>query len=367
MKRQTLVVTMSLSTIALIATGVVAATKLKKTEKAALNSNAQIQLNDPESKAMLLAKVRPVNVRVEKTAKERMTQVVTASGATSAWTDVTLSAETSGRIEYLGVALGQQVKKGQLLARVDYQTQKAQKQQAQANFLLAQATYNRLLVLGDGIITRQKLDEARYQLTTARAALDIALNNLKKSIVRSSINGVISAKHVDKGEYVGPGTKMFQVVDLSTIVVEAQVPETSVAQVAPKTKVTVAVDALKEQFEGTVDAILPAADPVSKTFTVRVKIENTELGILAGMSAQLQIEAHTFNDVLVVNQDTIVESAHSRSVFVAKEGIAKKRNVRLGSTHNDRVIILEGLESGENLVVLGHRGLKDGQPIHVVQ
>ncbi len=311
--------------------------------------------------------IKPAVVRTLVVTTSSLNEVVTATGTAAPKTDVTFSAEVPGRIEYLGAELGGRVKRGQVLARVDFRTLKAQKTQAEANYQLAKATQGRLANLGEKLVSRQKLDEVNSSLTGAEAQLAIASDSVNKSVLRSTINGIVSAKFVEKAEYVGPGAPMFRVVDYHTIILEAQLPETQVAMVTAGSKVAVSISALAEEFEGTVDTVLPEADPVSRTFTVRVKVKNPDLRILVGMSATVKIEARVHEGVVVLPQDVVIEGKGIRSVFVVKDGAAVRKNVRLGPIEGERVIILEGVEPGEEVIVLGHRDLIEGQPVEVVR
>ncbi|MCP4604196.1 MAG: efflux RND transporter periplasmic adaptor subunit [Proteobacteria bacterium] len=348
--------------IALIATGAFAATGLHSREQNQEPASQNVQNTDLEK--VHVAEIKPVNVVTERAAADRLTEYVMATGVTDAKTSVTFSAEMPGRIEYLGADLGQPVKKGQVLARIDSKTLSAQKDHAEISYNLAKTTHGRLKELGQDIVSRQKIDESLSAMTGAEAQLEIARNNLKKGVLRSSLKGMISVKYVDKAEYVSPGKPMFTVVDYSTIIVEARLAETQIAMIETGSEVSVMINALGERFIGIVDTILPVADPSSKTFTVRVKMDNPELKVLVGMSASLKIDAKVHEDVVIVPQDVVLEEKNSRSVFVAIDGTAQKRSVRLGPVDRDRVVILEGIEAGDDLIVLGHRDLIDGQPIN---
>jgi membrane fusion protein (multidrug efflux system) len=309
----------------------------------------------------------PINVETTKVEVGNLTEYVKATGVTAAIKDVRFAAEIPGRVEFLGVDLGDKVRKGQILARVDFRTLKAQATQAEARFELAETTHRRLNELGDKLVSRQQLDEAASALTGARAQLAIARDNLSKSVIRSTLRGVVSAKHVEKAEYVGPGTPIVRVVDYSTVLIEAQLPETQIAMIEPGEAVRVEIGALGERFEGTVDSVLPAADPVSKTFTARITVENPERRILVGMSASVSIAARRFEDAVVVPQDVVVEGKGRRTVFVVDGGMARERQVRLGAIEGERVVVLEGLSPGELLVTVGQRELTDGQAIQIVR
>ncbi|MCP4606643.1 MAG: hypothetical protein GY847_40075 [Proteobacteria bacterium] len=106
---------------------------------------------------------------------------------------------------------------------------------------------------------------------------------------------------------------------------------------------------------------------MSGTFTVRVKVENPDLRILVGMSATVKIEAQVHEDMVVLPHDTVIEVKGVSSVFIVKDGVAVKRNVQLGPAEGSRVVILEGVEPGEEVILFGHRNLTDGQPVEVVR
>jgi len=361
MKRKAIIITII---IALVATGALAATTISSKGKREIDNLTDAKIDSLEVQTR---EIKPVNVQTQTVSTARLFEYATATGTTKAKTDVTFSSEIPGRIEYIGTDLGRRVKKGQVLARIDFRTLKAQKDMAFADYELLKTTNDRLENLGADLVSRQKLDEANSAMISARANLAIAKDAISKIIVKSSVSGVVSAKLADKSEYVGPGNPLFRIVDYSTVIIEAQLAETEIAQIEIDSLATVTINALAKEFEGTVDAILPAANPLSKTFTVRIKVENPDLKILVGMSANVKIATRIHEDVVVVPQDTVIEGNDTRSIFVAVNGVAIKRTVRLGKIQGDRVVILNGLESGEELIVTGHRDLNNGQPIKVVR
>ncbi len=308
----------------------------------------------------------PMNVKVQPATQTSVERTISLTGRTMADEEVRFSSEITGQIEYLPVELGSTVKKGRTLARIDYQMVKALADQAQTNYDLAQKTFERNEALGKKeMVSPQQLDEARTRMLASEAQLRIAKANLKKSVIRSTISGVVTGKFVEKGEFAAPGTPIVQVVNTSRIVIEAQVPEQQVLHVRTGCEVKVTIDALAQEFVGKVDMVLPQADPVSRTFAVRVKVENPDGAIYAGMSARMAITAGILENVFVVPQDIVVEENEFRSVFIEAKGLAHRREVRLGPITGDRVVI-EGISAGENLIVLGHRDLVEGQPVIIV-
>jgi membrane fusion protein (multidrug efflux system) len=312
-------------------------------------------------------KATSTNVKTVALAPTTLTEYIVANGTTKALRDVTYSAEVPGRIEFLPVDLGDRIRKGQVLARIDFATLEAQAEQAETSYDLAKSTYDRLSTLKDeNIISKQRIDEAKTNMLSAESGVSIARANVKKAVVRSTYRGIVGAKFVEKGEFVNPGTPLFMVVDYKTIVVEARLAETQVARVNRSADVEVYIEALNKTFRGKVDTLIPTADKASKTFTLRVKIDNPDHEILIGMSATVKIDAIDHENVIAVPQSAVIEEAGSRSVFIAEKGVAKRHPVRLGASQGDRVIVLDGVEAGDELIVVGQRDLEDGKPIRVI-
>lgn len=310
---------------------------------------------------------RPANVKIMKLKSSSLKEYIVAYGTTKPIRDVTYSAEVPGRIEALAVDLGDRIARGRIIARIDYRTLQAQAEQAGTSFNLAQNTYNRLASLkDDNVISTQQIDEAESAMLSTKAGLAIANANLKKAVVRSTYPGIVGAKFVEKGEYVGPGTPLVKVVNYKTIIVEAKLAETQTSNIKRGSEVDVEIEALKKTFKGSVDTLIPTADKDSKTFTLRIRIDNPDYKILVGMSAIVRLTTTQHENVLVVSQSTVIEETGTRSIFVAENGVAKKRAVTLGAVEKDKVIIENGLSPGDSVIIVGQRDLEDDDPIRIV-
>jgi len=308
-----------------------------------------------------------LRVRVEPVALGALSERIVLRGTVLPARDVTFSAEMPGRVEALTVDHGDRVRKGQVLARIDYALQLAQRDQARAGHELAVKTLERLDKLrADDMVSQQDLDQARTQVLTSKAALAITEAQLGKSVVRSTISGIVARRHADAGEYANPGVPLVQVVDFSTVKVSAQVAETDAARVRRGLPTRVRFDALGREVDGKVHVLMPAAHHMSNTYELRVKLPNPDHAILVGMAATVSIDVAKHDDVVVVEQDAVVESESGRAVFIEVAGKAKRRPVVLGAIEGDRVIVAEGLSPGDKLVVEGQRTLHDGQEVRSI-
>jgi len=355
MKRKTIII---VSTVVALAVCVSAIAAIPSKEEAAAAS--------PAMEAAATPTVVRANVAVKPVHASQLTRTVRVNGITLAKKDVTYAAQTAGRLEYVGADIGDMIKRRKTLARVDYKTQRALEMQAQASYRLAEATHARMASLGADLVSAQKLDEARYAMQGARANLDLATANAANAVVKADTRGEVAEKFVEKGEFVAPGTPLFRVVDTRTIVVEAAIPESQIDAITTGSEVTVQIDALSSTYTGIVRTIIPKADPASRTFTVRVDVENADGRILVGMSASLQIDTNTLANVIKVPQELVIEGTDGRYVYVVHNDRARKVPVTLGDTDGDEVVITRGIVLNDMLVTFGHRNLTDNQPVNIV-
>lgn len=311
---------------------------------------------------------KAANVQVTLLTPSTVVEIASANGVALAVSDIVYSAELAGKIEYLPVEIGDRVRKGQVLARVDFRSLRAQASQVEASYGLSKTTLERLASLeADELVSPQQMDEVRSQMASAESQRAFIRSELAKAAVRADKAGVVANVFAERSEFVGPGTPIVQVVDLREMIVETHLAETQVAGVTKGAAAEVEFDALDETVPGVVEAVVPAADRESKTFTVRVKVENADERILVGMSARVRITVRTLEDVIAVPQNAVLEGKDGRSVFVAVNGEAVKRAVSLGAVDGDRVVLRDGVKPGDQLIVVGHRDLTDGQAITVVQ
>ena len=311
---------------------------------------------------------RAANVRVVELAPGRVSVVATGTGVAAASSDIVYSAELAGKIVALPVEIGDRVRAGQVLARIDVDALRAQASQVEAAYSLSKSTLARLEALeADEFVSAQQMDEVRSQMASAESQRALFRTQLSRSTVRADKAGVVANVFAERAEYVGPGSPIAQVVDLRRIIVETHLAETQIAGIAKGARAEVEFDALGEVFAGEVEAVVPAADKESGTFAVRVKVDNLDERILVGMSARVRIAVREIDDVIAVPQSAVIEGEDGRSVFVAVEGKAAERVVTLGPTDGDRVVLQDGVRVGERLIVVGQRDLADGQAIAVVE
>jgi membrane fusion protein (multidrug efflux system) len=308
-----------------------------------------------------------VNVLVSELVPGPMRDILVLPGETEALRDVRLAASRGGLVEWVGVTEGDTVRAGEHIARVDLAALKAALDRARANVRLAEDQLARRQDLfARNVLAGEELEQAQNELTVARTVLREAQVAHDHGIVSSTLDGVVNRVFVDPGEFVAEGAPVADVVDASTVRVNFSVPEADVRYLARDQEVEVRVDAYPGAgWAGRIDFVAWKADPATRSFQVRVVVDNRDGRIRPGMIARAAFLRRLVQGALSVPLFTVQDKGGERIVFVEENGVARARTVRLGIIEGDRVQVVEGLSAGERLIVAGHTEVEDGTKVNV--
>lgn len=308
-----------------------------------------------------------VRVSVEEVQPETIRDVLVLPGETEARHDVRLAAERDGRVEWVGHEEGQRVSKGELLMRIDVDALKAAIDRIKATVRMKEdvAKRRRNLQKG-GMISQEALDTALTELTQAQCNLLEAQEHYEQGFVRSPINGVVNKRYVDPGEFVQRGNPVADLVDNNTIRIYVNVPEMDIRYLKVGQKVHVKIDAYPESsWTGQIDFVALKADRATKTFSVRVVVENSDGRIRPGMIAHVAFLRRLIPHALAAPLFAIVDKGGERIVFVEQDGQAQARTITVGVIHGDKAEIVKGLRAGEKLIVTGQHDVEEGTRVSV--
>jgi len=327
-------------------------------------------------------------VRVAIAAVETVPFVTRASGSVEPVRRVMPGTKILGRIEAVEVREGDRVERGQLLARFESRDLSAAVAQAEAAVEMAEAQLENAVAQNDrmrdlhsrGSVTDKALEDAATGFRVAQAAVAQAEANLAAARVhlgyaevRSPLAGWVVAKEVEAGDMTVPGAPLFTLEDLSQVKIDVSVPEAEVVGLAAGDDALVEV--LDRRLAATIDRIVPAADPASRTFSVQLLLDNPGGEWKSGMFARVSFE-HGERHALRVPASAVVERGQLEGIFVVAGGaggstsVAQLRWIKTGRTYDDpdgglRVEVLSGLEKGERYVTAPPPGLADGAAVEV--
>lgn len=294
------------------------------------------------------------------------------SGTVEAIEDATISSESSGRILSISNR-GDQVRGGDVIARLDDRVIQAQYDASKTAYELAEDTFNRLESLyADSIISTQDFRSARAQRDQAKAQLELTNKQLLDSQIAAPFNGRIEERFVRSGELVNPGQPVVRLVNTDAIRILAGIPERFSGEITEGSEVEVNIRALGiEPIESRVAYSGNVVDPDTRTYTVEVELNNSEGIIKPDMIAELQVKRSTLQNVLIIPRTAVLRDEEGASVFISRSenGVkyAELVNVATGMSSGPVIQILSGLEEGDEVVVSGMRSLSIGDQLNVIQ
>jgi RND family efflux transporter MFP subunit len=321
----------------------------------------------------------PLPVQVIAAVQVQVPVATPAVGATQAPASAVLATRLMGRVRAVPVAEGDRVQRGQVLASLEDGDLRARLDQARAGLRdaeaqLAQASREaerRRQLRRDEALPQESLDQAETQETRAQAARQAAGGavaqaevELAYTQIRSPLDGVVVRKYIQPGDLSAPGAPLLAVEQLDPLEVVAEVGENLYSRLAPGQEVEVEIPALSQVQRGRISALVPAADPQSRTFRVKVELPNADLRLGSGLYARI-LFATGQRPALLVPAAALVREGQLEGVYVANGGRAQLRWLRLGQARGDQLEVLAGLEAGQQVICPPPAGLRDGMPVEV--
>jgi membrane fusion protein (multidrug efflux system) len=329
---------------------------------------------------VVLAKIKPTPEEVEDIPEQAaavktvtvkpasIRDIVTLPGRVKAESVTTLAAEKNGRVVNLLVDRGDSVKEGQLLMQIDDRHWKILDAQAKVELANAERDLKRWEKLKqEGAIPESEYDAIKRRFDLAKIARDEAEVHLAQCQVKSATDGVVDARYVDLGDYVVEGKPVMKIVNTSGLNVWLNIPERDVVAVSKGTKLIMRCSALAGAVvTGRVDFVAEAGTPELNSFKTEAEILQPPHGLKPGMLVDVEVSRGDLEDAIVVPAASVLPKRGEHVVFVVDDGRAILRVVQMGAFVGSDVILLSGLDAGEQLVVEGHRTLQDGVPVEMI-
>lgn len=212
---------------------------------------------------------------------------------------------------------------------------------------------------------QQNLAALQASVEAAQASLENAQAQLAQTTISSPVDGFVTARHMDPGAVATPGQAILNVQEIQQVWVNAPVPEEAQRGIQIGQEATVRFDALAgRQFSGRVSHINPAADPNTRQFTVRVQLDNAQGIIKPGMFARVTIPiARTLGAVVVPLEAIQQENGTAAVMVVGDDSVAHRRVVKADTSDPRGVVVSEGLQPGEKVIILSTFPIRDGQEV----
>lgn len=305
---------------------------------------------------------RATRVEVATVTSTRTTSEFVRPGEIDGAREASLASALGGFVERVSVETGQDVAKNAPIAHVDTRTHAAQVRLTKVELDEARRELTRLESLGKAVASA-RVDTARSRLARAEAQHALSLTRQSRAVIRAPFAGAVVGLEVEKGEVVSPGAPVARLIQLDPIHVSVSVTDRDVAALEVGDKAQINTTTTADPVTGTIARIEPSADLQTRTFLVEVEVANEKRRLLPGMIAQVGFRSERSGEALFLPQDFIVTRLDGNGVFVVDGGKARWRPLELGGVSGTEVEVASGLEPGERIVTLGHRGLNDGDPL----
>jgi RND family efflux transporter MFP subunit len=341
------------------------------------------------------AGVQVVSVGVAEARQGQVREEIQITGALRPKEQVDVTAKVTGRVENIRLNIGDKVQRGDLLAEMeDLEVQqqvrratasqevvRATLQQRRAELANAQADLDRSRQLMEGgLIPRQEYEskqtsfrvvQAQMQLTQAQgeqaqAELNELRIRLEQMKIVSPIDGVIAERFVDIGAVISPATPLVRVVNLSTLITRANVPEREVSKLRIGNRAQVVVDAFGDtMYDGKVSRISPVMDAATRTALVEVEIPNRDGNLRAEMFARVTLDLATLRPAVLIPRESLIYRGQQAGVYLLSGRRPVFREIEPGINQGNDVEVLANLAAGTQIISRGAAMVNEGVTIEI--
>lgn len=305
-----------------------------------------------------------------------------ASGDLEARFHTMVAAEIQGRVTELSIDEGGSVESGATVIKIDperrqldVEAAKARRAQARANFRKERSQTERVRKLrSEKVSSLQQIEEAETTLLLARSAVEaeeaavgVAERALADASVSAPFAGLVARRLIDLGEFVQPGSILFELVSLNPIEAIFSLTELDTERVRLDQPIEVRVGAFKDRaFHGKVTFVAPTIDPATRTLRIKAEIDNSEGLLRPGLFARVSLGVSRRENVLMVPEESIVQRASGAYLYrILEEDRVERVMVETGAKEDGRVEVRGGLKAGDWVVKRGHGGLAEGMVVAV--
>jgi membrane fusion protein (multidrug efflux system) len=291
---------------------------------------------------------------------------IVATGNVLATEEVELRSEASGKVTQVLFKEGSHVSKGDLLVKINDSDLQAQLRKAESQKTLLEEKEGRQRRLREvNAISQEQYDVSRNDLAGVKAEIDLLNAQIQKTEVRAPFSGVIGLRSISEGAYVDPSTLMARLQDLSSVKIEFSIPEKYAGMVRKGNKVRFTLESSSIQHEGTIYAVEPKIDPMTRTLRMRALARNENEAILPGSFARIEVLLGRQQDAVVVPTYAVIPDLKGQKVYLARNGRAAYVDVETGIRMEEEIQIVKGLAANDTLITTSLLQLRPGVAVSV--
>ena len=310
----------------------------------------------------------PLKVSVKTIATSQLGEQLSYSGSIQPDNTVQLGFSVPGRVADVPADEGRHVSNGELLASIETTEYENALAIAKAGFEQAEDNFKRSDELHKkGSLTDRDYIAAKLALTQAEANKNLSEKRLSDCYLHAPFTGIVTAKLIERGTSALPGVLVFTLMKTDFVYAQVSVPESDISKLEIGSRANIIVASLNDTLHGSISIINPQADPLSKTYTVKIKVPNTNGKLLPGMICVMTIATGRTLHVVAIPEECVVRDADDLTyvLVVNKEKRAVRKRITVGGLSDSAVIVNSGLSEGDRIVTMGQKYIKEGQQLSV--
>lgn len=283
--------------------------------------------------------------------------------------EANIVSKVRGIIQEINVEEGDDVRAGQVIAKIEDDQYRIEAERAKATLDRMYNDFQRNKELFDKqLISAEVYENSRFEYEAQKSAYELAQLNYQHTSIKSPISGVISERMVKKGNMIGIDQQVFRVTDFDPIQAILYVPEHERSKIRNGQRAELLADAIPGQlFTGRIERISPTIDPTTGTFKVTVYMDQNQENLRPGMFGRVKIVYDTRENTKMIPKAAIISEDETQSVFVIKDSLAFRKNIRTGYINGTNIEVIDGLEDGEMVVTTGQGSLTDSTKVNIVR
>jgi membrane fusion protein (multidrug efflux system) len=288
------------------------------------------------------------------------------SGSLEANEQIDIRSEVSGVVEQINFEEGSEVRKGQILFKVNDVELRAQRSMMTSAQKLASENERRAkLLLEKQAISQEEYDVSNADLASSKASSELIGAQLSKATVRAPFSGTIGLREISEGTYVTPETPIAKLVNTSQLKITFAIPEKYAPRMSVNSVISFTTPGSNEEYAAKIYAIEPAVDVATRTLRMRAIADNSEGKLYPGTYVNVLLPLETIENALLVPTEALIPIQNGKKIFVLRNGKAREIMVKTGSRTDSVVRVISGLKAQDTVLTYGVMALSDGTPVKV--
>ena len=290
-------------------------------------------------------------------------------GSIEPWTRLNLMAKVRGTVTELFVTEGDEVQKGDPLAKIEENDYEIALERAKAAYKLAQSDFARdQSLFQKGVIPQSQFDAKETNMITAKADMDNAALQLSRCTIKAPIDGVVRTLQAEVGLLLSVGDPVAEILKIDRVKASIGIPESDVAAVRNIDTIEITIKALEnKKILAKTHFLNPSPTTTARLYAMELAVDNPAREILPGMFVRAEVVKHAVENSIAIPFYAVITRNDEQYVYIEEDGIAEKRPVTLGIMENWMVEVKSGLKENDRLIIEGQRDIEDGQKIKVVK